>query len=126
MSELNIIKKLMMKFSKEGNRLWRVNTGTGWTGNKIRRIQQRQVLHAEPGDVLIKNARPFRTGLPKGFPDCVGYTTVKIEESHLGKTLAVFTAIEVKTKTVPVTTEQKDFLNQVLYAGGIAEIHREE
>jgi dihydroxyacid dehydratase/phosphogluconate dehydratase len=42
----------------------------------------------------------------------------------LGKKLAVFSAIEVKTETGKVSPEQKVFLENVKNAGGIAKICR--
>jgi hypothetical protein len=42
----------------------------------------------------------------------------------VGKRIAVFTAVEVKTKTGRVSDEQKRFIKNVNDAGGIAKIER--
>jgi hypothetical protein len=42
----------------------------------------------------------------------------------VGKTVAVFTAIEAKTATGRVSKDQKNFITQVQDAGGIAGIAR--
>lgn len=59
----------------QGLCLWRVNVGTGWTGDDP------QVTSTGHGRrlVLIQNARPFDTGLPNGFTDLFGvYTGVPV------------------------------------------------
>jgi hypothetical protein len=43
----------------------------------------------------------------------------------VGQKVAIFTAVELKTKNVRVTPEQWIFLEQVKKAGGIAILHRE-
>jgi protein involved in polysaccharide export with SLBB domain len=43
----------------------------------------------------------------------------------VGTTVAVFTAVEVKTGRVPVTAAQTRFLDAVTAAGGIARVTRE-
>ena len=39
--------------------IFRANVGRGWTGNNARKITRRGMVHVEPGDVVISNARPF-------------------------------------------------------------------
>jgi len=56
----------------------------------------------------------------KGGSDLLGWTQVEITEEHLGKQLAIFTAVEVKKKGNKPTDDQEMFLNMVIRAGGIA------
>lgn len=96
---------------------FRVNSGRAWTGDIIRKLPD--------GSILIKNPRPFRTGVPKGTPDLLGWSSIPITETMLGRTVAVFCAIETKSPTGRATPEQENFLNQVRAAGGIAILVRE-
>ena len=64
-------------------------------------------------------------GIPgKGGSDLIGLHSITIEPHHVGKTMAVFLAVEVKTATGRPTAEQKRFLEFVESAGGIAGIAR--
>lgn len=88
--------------------IYRANVGSAWTGSNIERQPN--------GDVIIRGARPFHTGLPKGFPDLFGFTMVKITPDMAGKELPVFTAIEVKQPGKKPTQAQShclDFLREM-------------
>jgi hypothetical protein len=63
-------------------------------------------------------------GLCNGSSDLIGWTSIEITPDMLGKKLAVFSAIEVKTETGKLSPEQKIFLENVKNAGGIAKICR--
>jgi hypothetical protein len=87
---------------------------------------------------LPKNVRLFRNnvgvcktenstivyGLCTGSSDLIGWTSIEITEEMIGKKLAIFTALEIKTETGKVSPEQKVFLENVKNAGGIAKICR--
>ena len=87
---------------------------------------------------LPKNVRLFRNnvgvcktenstivyGLCNGSSDLIGWTSIEITPDMLGKKLAIFTALEIKTETGKVSPEQKVFLENVKNAGGIAKICR--
>jgi len=67
-------------------RLFRINAGLGWQGDKIERS----------GNVMIiLNPRPLQAG-PTGWPDCVGWRTVEITQDMVGQRVAVFLAEEHK------------------------------
>lgn len=118
MKESDLIKRAQLEFSKQGNRLFRVNSGVGWQGKTIKQC-------AKTKTITLSNPRPFRSGVPKGFPDTFGWTRLKISDEMVGQIIAVFTAIEFKTKNVAVTPEQQDFIDLVRAHGGIADIIRE-
>jgi hypothetical protein len=64
-------------------------------------------------------------GIPgKGGSDLIGLHSMTIEPHHVGQTMAVFLAVEVKTATGRPTAEQKRFIEFVQSAGGIAGIAR--
>lgn len=96
---------------------FRANVGRGWTGD----------VHKLPnGDILIKGPRPFDTGLPAGFADTFGFTPVTITADMVGRTVAVFHAIEYKSAKGKAATLQASFLEAVRRNGGRAGIARTE
>lgn len=113
MSEKTILNHLQLLMSKLGGRIFRQNTGSAWQGETFR---------LKNGDLLIKNPRPVNFGLCKGSSDLIGFIPIKINHSHLNKTLAVFTGIEVKTGSLKPTKEQINWHNMVKSNGGISVI----
>jgi hypothetical protein len=73
-------------------------------------------------DIVIRQARPIKFGLCVGSSDIIGWHPVKITLDHVGQTVAVFTAIEVKTLGVPTTKEQQAFIQAVNKSGGIGAV----
>lgn len=71
-----------------------------------------------------KTGRPIRYGLGVGSSDLIGWTPVVVTPDMVGKTVALFTAVEVKTPTGRPTEAQLNFIAQVLKAGGLAGIAR--
>lgn len=67
---------------------------------------------------IIKNAIPFY-GMPDGFPDTCGWTSVEITPDMIGKKIAIFTAVEVKTGKQELTKEQRAFRDIIIRMGGI-------
>lgn len=100
MSETNLMNSILI--ADHGCRLFRNNTGA------------------------IKDAegRLVRFGLCKGSSDLIGFRPTVITPEMVGKTVAVFTAIEVKTPTGKPTPEQVHFIKRVKELGGIAGIAR--
>lgn len=73
---------------------------------------------------LKQGNRTVHFGLCRGSSDLIGWTPTVITPEMVGQTVAVFTAIEVKTPKGRATKEQKNFIDQVKNAGGIAGIAR--
>lgn len=73
---------------------------------------------------LKQGNRTVHFGLCRGSSDLIGWTPVEITPEMVGQTVAVFTAIEVKTPKGRATKGQKNFIEQVKNAGGIAGIAR--
>lgn len=104
--------------------LFRGNVGKGWQGTgRPERFSCETHVVARAGDVLLRNARPFDTGLPTGFSDLFGVTGVVITEAMVGKTVGVFFAMEVKDQA-GASAEQANFLQAVKNNGGISGIAR--
>lgn len=119
--ETNIVREIMLEVSKLGSKIFRNNTGSAWIGESIR-INKSGTVFVNPGDVVIRNARYFQAGLCVGSSDLIGLTPVEITSEMVGKKVAVFTAIEVKTETGKPSKEQLAFIEMVKNNGGMAGI----
>ncbi len=96
-------------------RLFNNPVGEGWAGKTVRH---------EGANVLIANARRIRYGLSVGSPDAVGWRTVIITPEMVGKPVAVFLGIEVKTPTGTSSLEQLAFARVLRAAGGLSGVAR--
>ena len=121
--EAAIQSKIMLACGRAGTVLFRNNVAQAWTGDSTKYQRAAQVM-VYPGDVLIRNARPLHAGLCKGSPDLVGWQPVTITADMVGRTVAVFTGLEVKSATGKPTPEQRTFLAQLGGAGGVAAVVR--
>lgn len=119
MTEANILKSILLKIGR-ACKLFRNNTGMGWTGEAGPVRTSGGVKY-----ITIKNPRPLRAGLCTGSSDLIGWTPVLITPEMVGRELAVFTAIEVKTATGRASKDQINFIRNVREAGGIAGIARD-
>ena len=88
------------------------------------------VAASKLGSVMFRNtvgfddARKIHYGLCKGSADLIGWTKVKIRPEHVGTTMAVFTAIEVKGDKTRVQSNQQNFIDILHSDGGISLIAR--
>ena len=90
-------------------------------------MSKRCILFRNQSGFYVQDGRPIRYGLGNpGGSDLIGWTPVKITPDMVGKTYAIFTALEVKTDKGRPTKEQVAFIEAVKRAGGIAEIVRSE
>ena len=71
-----------------------------------------------------RTGRPIKFGLAKGSADLIGLRTVTITPDMVGRQVAVFTSLEIKTPTGRATPEQRDWLEMVRSRGGLAGIVR--
>lgn len=68
--------------------------------------------------------RLVRYGLAKGSADLIGWVSKEITSADIGKTIAQFASIEVKSATGAVRPEQTNWAQVVTDAGGIAGVAR--
>jgi hypothetical protein len=61
-----------------------------------------------------------------GGSDLIGWTSRTVTPDMVGKKIAIFTAVEVKTATGRTSEAQRNFLQAVETAGGIAVIAHNE
>lgn len=109
MSEVDIMRRIQVKLSTVGARLFRNNTGLAWQG-KVQRFPETRYIEVHPSDIIIRNARPVHFGLCDGSSDLIGWTKD-------GR----FLAIETK-KNTKATQEQTNFIGAVNWSGGIGMI----
>lgn len=102
--------------------LYRANVGSGYTASKpdIFRPPHPMVVNINPGDVLLRNARRFDTGLPEGFADTFGFVPTVITPDMVGTTVAVFLGLEIKKVGGAIRPMQVNFVSAVNNNGGRA------
>ncbi len=110
MKEIEIQNRALLALSKGPTRLFRQNTAMGWAG---------KVISRNGNAITIANARPLHAGLCRGSADTIGWHSIEIIPEMVGTKVAVFAAIEFKSKGQRPTAEQGQFGGQVLTAGGI-------
>jgi len=101
-SEQSIQQHIRLACSSGNCRLFRNNTGT----------------------LKDQHGRPVQFGLCKGSADLIGWTTRTVTQDMVGTQVAVFTSIEVKTATGRLRPEQRQWLDAVQAAGGVAGVAR--
>ena len=89
----------------------------------------KQILALSRGSVrLFRNNVGFdatnkvRYGLAPGSSDLIGWKTITITPHHVGRQIAVFTAIEVKKPGGKINPAQKQFVDFVDEMGGLSGI----
>jgi len=97
---------------------FRANVGKAWASNDIGKLPD--------GSLLLRNPRPFSTGLPPGFTDLFGFVTVRVTPDMVGQDVALFVAIECKSSKGPTREKQERFIKAVNDAGGRAGFARSE
>ena len=90
--------------------IMRANVGAGWTGDFVKNTD---------GSITIYEPRRFQTGLPVGFPDLFGYKSITVTPDMVGRKIAQFAYIEVKTPKGKASKEQKEMHAQLDEAGAI-------
>lgn len=116
-SETPILKTILLKIgSLPYCRLFRNNTGMGWSGQSYQQGSSRVVL----------NAFPLKAGLCTGSSDLIGITQITITPDMIGKKIGIFTALETKTLKGKASEDQKKFIAMVQQFGGISGVVRNE
>lgn len=113
----------MIALSNIGMRLFRNTVGMAYQG-KAERFTETKSVTVNPGDIVIRKARTIKAGLITGSSDLVGWISREITEYDLGKTIAQFAAVEIKSDDGRLEPEQRQFLEVVRDAGGCAIVAR--
>lgn len=125
MREPEIMRRIMLACGRGAVRLFRNNVGIAWQG-RSRRFSRAETVIVQPGDVLIRQAQAVRYGLCDGSSDLIGWVSHVVAPEDVGRTLAVFAAVEVKTQGGRATDAQRTFVHAVCESGGVAGIARSE
>src|SRR3712207_2005531 len=105
MREPPLMRRIMLAVSKAGARIFRNNTG---------------VAHHRDGSVV-------RYGVGgNGGSDLIGWRSVTVTPCMVGRRVALFLALEIKTAGGRATPEQERFVRAVREAGGIGAVVRSE
>lgn len=115
MSETDEMREILLDLGRGTTRVFRNNSGIGWAGTLIKKSSGRTGF-----TVTLANARPLHAGLCKGSSDIIGWNSMLILPEHVGCTVAVFLAPEIKFGRRGETEEQERFRMAVAKAGGIA------
>lgn len=118
MSDRNFLNQILLACSRGNTRLFRQSVGLAWIG-KAWRAPSRQTIQVEPGDVVIRQARPFKAGI-EGMSDLGGWRTLTVTPDMAGQKIAQVVQFEAKKGTGRLTPEQKRWLETVSEAGGLA------
>lgn len=119
MSDRAFLTRILLACSRGRARLFRNNVGLGWVGKSTRFTVATTIL-AQPGDVLIRKARPLHAGLAEGSGDLIGWVTRDIRPEHVGQRWAVFASLEGKEGAGRLEPAQRAWLAAVVAAGGLA------
>ena len=76
------------------------------------------------GALKDESGQLVRYGLGTGTSDFIGWTVKTITADMVGRSVAIFTAIEVKASDGKPTADQQKFINLVKNNGGIAKIYK--
>ena len=90
------------------------------------RLFRNHVGMARHRDERTGAERVAKFGLCPDSSDLIGWTPVVITSDMVGRTVAVFTAIEVKDKKGKASAGQENFIKAVTAAGGIAGVAHDE
>jgi hypothetical protein len=118
MSEADFMRRCLKRATDMGARLFRNNVGRAWVGSEAIRMPNGE-------DILLRKARPFKAGMA-GMSDLIGWVPVTITPDMVGKTIAVYAAVETKTARGRATKEQSMFISVVSAAGGRAGVARSD
>ena len=116
MSEKSIINEFLLRARELSATLFRNQVGMGWYGKFKARLSN--------DDVILSSARPLRAGLCEGSSDLIGWTRMTITQEMVGKTVAIFTACEIKFSSTVTTPEQASFTQAVHKSGGLGTVAR--
>lgn len=103
MNETNIQQSIRLALSKTATKIFRNNCG-GYKDHTGRWV-------------TYGVANP-------GGSDLIGWTSITITPDMVGRKIAVFTAIEVKSATGKIRPEQQNFIDRVRLDGGMAGVAR--
>lgn len=116
--ETALVRRLMLAATArgDGTRLFRNNSAVAWVASRTTRNPD--------GSLTLHDPRPLHAGLCVGSSDLIGWTPHVITAADVGRTVAIFTAVEAKTLRGRASDAQIRFIEAVRAAGGLATVAR--
>lgn len=118
MEESKIQKRIALECSDKNTRLWQNDNGLCYQG-QVSRFNEKGGQSA-----VITRCKAIRYGLGTGTSDLIGFKKIKITPEMVGKDIAIFVGIEVKTNTGRTSKSQDNFLKLIEQSGGICGVAR--
>jgi hypothetical protein len=109
-----LLSAIQLAHSRHDTRLWRANAGRAWQGEPIERA---------PNRLVLKNPRSVQLA-PAGFPDLFGMRSVTITPEMVGRRVALFAGLEIKTGTGRTSEAQDLFLDILRSLGALHGVAR--
>jgi len=82
-----------------------------------------KALHKlKTGGFLVDRGQPMKFGLQPGSSDMIGWEPVVVTQEMVGKTVAIFQSIEIKTEHDRLSKEQRAWNRAVSRDGGIVAV----
>jgi len=127
-TEAQLQAEIALAFNRGATRLYKNVGGNFWQGTAVTNASILSKVSAILGKLarftILLYPRRVKAGLVTGAADRIGFHQITITPEMVGKTVAVFAAIELKTVDGSATPEQKQFLKVIQDMGGIAGIAR--
>ncbi len=79
-----------------------------------------RLFRNQVGIYKMADGRYLTSGLGTGSPDLIGWKTVTVTAEMVGKPVAVFVGLELKSGKREPTDEQIQWLQQIRESGGLA------
>lgn len=114
-SEAKLTDRALLKYPHT----FKHDCGKGYQG-KLERVKTSGPIYLEAGETILRNASQFKYGLGVGFGDTIGWSEIVVTPDLVGKTIAIFTSIEIKTKNDKPDRDQIINYFNVRLSGGIA------
>jgi hypothetical protein len=107
--------RIQLAISSEDTRFWNNPVGEAWLGKAVRQPN---------GSFIILHPKRVVYGLCPGSSDLIGAVSRIVTPNMVGKRIAIFAGVEVKTDDGIVSDKQERFISTIQGLGGIAGIAR--
>jgi len=118
--ETNIVNSIRRDCSKGSVRLFKNSTGQAYQGEI--RSPSGGTGRFSKDFICLRSPRTIKYGLSEGSSDLIGWRSIEITPEMVGKKIAQFVALEVKTERGKPSEKQRAFIQQVNQAGGVGSV----
>lgn len=111
--------RILAAVSRTAARVFLNPVGVGIVG-KPERINVAGPVYLQPGDYVVRFGQRIEYGLTPGSADIIGITPYVVTAADVGRTLGLFTSLEVKHGRDRLREHQAHWRDAVLTLGGLA------